>query len=123
VDTSALAVARRAKQRDLSLKAHGLTEGDMFDRKRPTAYTAERARRLPPEPEFPLNVTDAILNACQSLTQREQQVIGFRYGLVDGQERTQEDIAVLLGISQQRVATIEAWACRKLRRHADAEVA
>lgn len=49
------------------------------------------------------------------LEEREQKVIGLRYGLVDGVEWTQQDIAKMMGISRSYVSRIEARALTKLQ--------
>ncbi|MCG0276394.1 MAG: RNA polymerase sporulation sigma factor SigK [Thermosediminibacteraceae bacterium] len=45
---------------------------------------------------------------------REKKVIELRYGLADGKERTQREIAKLLGISRSYVSRIEKRAIKKL---------
>jgi len=45
---------------------------------------------------------------------REKRVIELRYGLADGKERTQREIAKLLGISRSYVSRIEKRAIKKL---------
>jgi RNA polymerase sigma factor (sigma-70 family) len=51
-----------------------------------------------------------------SLTSSEREVIELRYGLRDGQARTQEEVAGLLGISRDRVRQVETRAMGRLRR-------
>ena len=46
---------------------------------------------------------------------REQYVLTLRYGLEDGRERTQKDIAKFLSVSAERVRQIELSALAKLR--------
>jgi len=48
------------------------------------------------------------------LDEREQEVICKRFGLADGEERTQREIAVELGISRSYVSRIERKALNKL---------
>ena len=45
---------------------------------------------------------------------REKKIIELRYGLVDGEELTQKDIAKMLGISRSYVSRIEKKALEKL---------
>lgn len=50
-----------------------------------------------------------------NLNNRERQVIGLRYGLFGNEERTQLEIANMLGISRSYVSRIEKKALNKLR--------
>lgn len=52
----------------------------------------------------------------QVLVGREKTIIELRYGLVDGEEVTQKDIAERLGISRSYVSRIEKKALEKLAR-------
>lgn len=47
---------------------------------------------------------------------REKKVIELRYGLTDGDEMTQREIATLLGISRSYVSRIEKKALKKIGR-------
>ena len=49
------------------------------------------------------------------LTDREQNVVQMRFGLVDGQPRSLTDIGCVLNVSRERVRQIEARALQKLR--------
>lgn len=51
----------------------------------------------------------------EALSEREQQVLLMRYGIFGGEEKTQREIAGLLGISRSYVSRIEKTALRKLR--------
>ena len=55
-----------------------------------------------------------ILATLPTLEQREQEVILKRFGIVDGEERTQREIAAELGISRSYVSRIERKALDKL---------
>lgn len=48
------------------------------------------------------------------LTAREKEIIQMRYGLIDGNSKTQREIASLLGISRSYVSRIEKKALKKL---------
>jgi RNA polymerase sporulation-specific sigma factor len=48
------------------------------------------------------------------LTDRERQIIELRYGLKNGKETTQREIAKMLGISRSYVSRIEKKALEKL---------
>ena len=53
----------------------------------------------------------------QLLTEREQYVLRMRYGLFQGKEYTQREIAQELGISRSYISRIEKSAIEKLRKH------
>ncbi|GIK29677.1 MAG: hypothetical protein BroJett007_28150 [Chloroflexota bacterium] len=49
------------------------------------------------------------------LSDREREVLEMRYGLIDGQDRTLEEVGRYFGVTRERVRQIEAKALRKLR--------
>ena len=49
------------------------------------------------------------------LNERERRVLEYRYGLVDGNEMTLEEVAKVFGLTKERIRQIEAKALRKLR--------
>jgi len=55
----------------------------------------------------------------ETLTEREQEIIRLRYGLVDGRSYTQKEIAARLGVSPSRVAVLEHRAKMRLRQALD----
>ena len=58
----------------------------------------------------------ALYNKINSaLTEREGEILKMRYGLYNGEEYTQREIASLLGISRSYVSRIEKSAVEKLR--------
>jgi len=50
-----------------------------------------------------------------SLTERERKIVELRFGLVDGYERTLEEIGKQYKVTRERIRQIEAKALRKLR--------
>lgn len=50
-----------------------------------------------------------------TLTNREQRVIGLRYGLFDDKERTLEEVGAVFKVTRERIRQIEAKAFRKLK--------
>lgn len=53
--------------------------------------------------------------ALAELTERERRIIDLRYGLVDGQHRTLEQVGKVMGMTRERARQIEAEALRRLR--------
>ena len=58
---------------------------------------------------------DALSKAIKSLTSRQQEVLKLRYGLLDGCERTLEEVGHIVGASRERVRQIEAKAIRQMQ--------
>jgi RNA polymerase primary sigma factor len=50
-----------------------------------------------------------------TLTDRERQVVDFRFGLTDGYSRTLEEVGKQFNVTRERIRQIEAKALRKLR--------
>ena len=50
-----------------------------------------------------------------TLTDREQAILRFRYGMDDGRERTLEEVGKIFNVTRERIRQIEAKALRKLR--------
>ena len=50
-----------------------------------------------------------------TLSQREKEVIRLRFGLVDGQPRTLEDVGKKFGVTRERIRQIESKTLSKLR--------
>ncbi len=71
---------------------------------------------LSPE-EYAINevLKDEIAEVLLTLTEREEQVLKLRFGLVDGTCRTLEEVGTIFGVTRERIRQIEAKALRKLR--------
>ncbi|MGN0843439.1 MAG: RNA polymerase sigma factor RpoD [Kiritimatiellia bacterium] len=71
--------------------------------------------------ENPFEVTEGHLlkerlrEILETLTDRERQVVDFRFGLTDGYSRTLEEVGRLFNVTRERIRQIEAKALRKLR--------
>ena len=50
-----------------------------------------------------------------TLTEREQEVLTLRFGLVDGYSRTLEEVGRKFDVTRERIRQIEAKALRKMR--------
>jgi RNA polymerase primary sigma factor len=58
---------------------------------------------------------DQVKAVLNQLTDREQQVLEMRFGLIDGNVRTLEEVGRTFGVTRERIRQIEAKALRKLR--------
>jgi RNA polymerase primary sigma factor len=58
---------------------------------------------------------EEVREALASLSERERRVLELRYGLVDGRERTLEEVGTELGVTRERARQIQAKALRQLR--------
>ncbi len=52
----------------------------------------------------------------QKLSPREKKIMEFRFGLVDGLEKTQKEVADILGISQSYISRLEKRIIKRLRK-------
>ena len=73
-------------------------------------------RSMSPE-DFATNeiLKDQISTVLMTLTDREEQVLKLRFGLIDGTCRTLEEVGQIFGVTRERIRQIEAKALRKLR--------
>lgn len=55
-------------------------------------------------------------SALRCLSDREREIIELRFGLRDGREYTQKDVATMLGISQSYISRLEKRSIARLRR-------
>lgn len=58
---------------------------------------------------------EMLLSAVSSLGSREREIMEMRFGLVDGKEKTQKEVAELIGISQSYISRLEKKIIKKLR--------
>ncbi|WP_025027691.1 RNA polymerase sporulation sigma factor SigE [Caldalkalibacillus mannanilyticus] len=54
--------------------------------------------------------------ALHKLSEREKTIMELRFGLVDGEEKTQKDVADMLGISQSYISRLEKRIIKRLRK-------
>lgn len=59
---------------------------------------------------------EILLKAVRQLKHREQTIIGLRFGIFGGEEKTQKEVADLLGISQSYISRLEKKIIQKLKR-------
>ena len=58
---------------------------------------------------------EAILKVLNTLSEKEKEVIMWRFGLTDGEAKTLEEVGVMYGVTKERIRQIEIKALRKLR--------
>lgn len=58
---------------------------------------------------------EKIGDVLKSLTDREREVLTFRFGLRDGYSRTLEEVGKIFNVTRERIRQIEAKALRKMR--------
>ncbi|GIM47462.1 RNA polymerase sigma factor [Collibacillus ludicampi] len=57
-----------------------------------------------------------LYKALEKLSERERKIMELRFGLQDGKEMTQKDVADLLGISQSYISRLEKRIIKRLRK-------
>ena len=57
-----------------------------------------------------------LLQAMNKLSSREKKIMDLRFGLIDGKEKTQKEVADLLGISQSYISRLEKRIIKRLRK-------
>jgi RNA polymerase sigma factor (sigma-70 family) len=58
---------------------------------------------------------DEVEHILDTLTPRERRVIQLRFGLIDGHQRTLEEVGKRIGVTRERIRQVETQALRKLR--------
>ena len=58
---------------------------------------------------------EILRNAVSELGAREREIMEMRFGLIDGKEKTQKEVADLIGISQSYISRLEKKIIKKLR--------
>ncbi|MBR6623328.1 MAG: sigma-70 family RNA polymerase sigma factor [Ruminococcus sp.] len=62
-----------------------------------------------------LIISEDLKKIINTLSEREAKVIMYRFGFIDGRERTLEEIGQMMGVTRERIRQIESKAFRKLR--------
>ena len=77
---------------------------------------ARKRRKQDEDASFYGNILRDILRKhLNKLTDRERQVVDFRFGLSDGYSRTIEEVALLFNTTRESIRTIEAKCMREMR--------
>ena len=69
----------------------------------------------PEHAAFAVMRKEAVEKVIRRLTEKEQLVICYRFGFVDGIPRTLEDVGQMMGVTRERIRQIEAKALRRMR--------
>lgn len=78
-------------------------------------FIADESERSPQEAAESEILKEEIESVLDTLTGREKTVIKLRFGLIDGQPRTLEDVGKEFNVTRERIRQIEGKALRKLR--------
>jgi len=60
---------------------------------------------------------DKIREIIVTLSEREQKILGMRFGLEDGVTHTLEEVGKVFGVTRERIRQIEAKALEKIKQH------
>jgi RNA polymerase primary sigma factor len=78
-------------------------------------FVQNKDEETPMESAFKNIVRDQIESVLDTLTEREKGVIMLRFGLVDGNPRTLEDVARHFNVTRERIRQIEQKSLKKLK--------
>ncbi len=78
-------------------------------------FIADESTPSPSEAASYVMLHKALFEVLKTLTPREEQVLKLRFGLIDGKQRTLEEVGKQFKITRERIRQIEAKALRKLR--------
>ena len=65
---------------------------------------------------------NVLLEAVNKLPEREGVIMKMRFGLIDGKEKTQKEVADIIGISQSYISRLEKRIIKKLRRELEKNI-
>jgi RNA polymerase primary sigma factor len=78
-------------------------------------FIEDKAAENPSEMTAYSMLKDRLQDVLTTLTDRERQVLDYRFGLTDGYSRTLEEVGKKFTVTRERIRQIEAKALRKLR--------
>jgi len=78
-------------------------------------FVEDRDAEAPAEAASKALMRTEVDEVLETLTPRERRVLQLRFGLIDGQQRTLEEVGKRFSVTRERIRQIEARALRKLR--------
>jgi RNA polymerase primary sigma factor len=78
-------------------------------------FIEDSAADAPAEVATRRMLAQAVEEALGELSDREKEVVKLRFGLIDGQARTLEEVGKEFGVTRERIRQIEAKTLAKLR--------
>lgn len=78
-------------------------------------FIADQESQAPADAAASAMLREQLFEVLQMLSQREQEVLKLRFGLVDGRPRTLEEVGREFKVTRERIRQIEAKALRKLK--------
>ena len=78
-------------------------------------FVEDKEATAPPEAAALTMRHIEVENIIDSLTPRERRVLQLRFGLIDGNQRSLEEVGKRFGVTRERIHQVEARALRKLR--------
>ena len=101
----------KVARRPLSLETPTDEEGDseLGD------FIQDRESPAPDDEAASTQLRDLLNEVLEDLPPREVRILQLRYGLVDGETHTLEEVGKKLGVTRERIRQIEAQALRRLR--------
>jgi RNA polymerase primary sigma factor len=78
-------------------------------------FVEDRDAAAPPDVASLIVLRDEMEDILDTLTPRERRVLQLRFGLIDGHQRTLDEVGRRFGVTRERIRQIEAKALRKLR--------
>ena len=78
-------------------------------------FIEDKGAEAPADAAFLQLLRESVEDVVNSLPAREQDVLRMRYGLVDGEVKTLEEVGKAFKLTRERIRQIEAKALRKLR--------